>query len=219
MRFAIISLLALSLPVSAQQDPTRTKRSVSVTGVLIDGPCPGAVVLRADSGNRYELDRTRVSARAGLRMTVQGDVYPRVSVCKSAPWLDVHSPSSVSPTIRPAGAETPQPGQADLSGATVILVSRLAELDQGLARARALAGRLPASLSVAVGVPGSPSALLTQLDAVTKGNRDLMSDVHVLALPDDTSSPILLRRDELDMPFSSIDALLATLDAHVASNR
>lgn len=88
--------LASSL-ASAQQ-------SYEGSGVVTSAKCAGASVFRDQTGNSFEIDNSRVTLPKGTPLTIRGKIYPRISVCKVFPWLDVSGSSFGDLSARSSGA-------------------------------------------------------------------------------------------------------------------
>lgn len=59
------------------------------SGVVSSAKCAGASVFRDQDGKSFEIDNSRVALPKGTPLTIRGKVYPRISVCRVFPWLDV----------------------------------------------------------------------------------------------------------------------------------
>ena len=213
MRVLLLALIGLSLPAFAQSPGAGARRALTVTGTVQPGPCPNALTLVSDAGERYELDPGRLTAKVGQHATFRGKLYPRISICRAHAWLDIQTVTPAEPHAPEAlQAATPDEAKAvDLTTGQVILVVGLDQLGEGLKQARALRARLPKSMQVAVGIPAHQRRLLPQLFAVTRNDFDLMQDIQVLALAEDMTAKVLVRVGEDDIAFPSIEALLEEL--------
>lgn len=78
------ALASLTVPVCG-----RTQELVSLSGIVTPGPCKQADVITDSNGRRFEIDRSRSVLPSNTNIEVQGRVYPRISVCKVFPWLEV----------------------------------------------------------------------------------------------------------------------------------
>ena len=217
MRTLPLLVMLASAPVAA--DTILSRHPLTVSGTVSAGPCAAAKLFTTEAGERYELDVSRVAVRPGERITVTGEVYPRVSVCRTAPWLDVQrmtrarqAPPADRATTALAAADTlSRPGSAD--PAMVIVVGHLATLAQDLESAVALRPRLPDTLELAVGVVADPQALFEALTTVAGSRPERLETVHIVLLDEVASSPLLLREADVDRPFASVETVLAAVRA------
>lgn len=220
MRVLALAVVLLSVPAFAQTPDAKASRPLTVIGTVKVGPCPGAWILESDRGARYELDPRRADIRIGDRATLQGNLYPRISICKTHAWMDVKSVAQIerfAPRVAGVAASGAKP--IDLTAGNAILVFALDQLEPGLRLARAVRAKIPASMQVSVGVPASQRQWLPKLLAVTRANFGLMQGIQVLALPEDTSARVIVRVDAEEVTFPSVETLLAEVSRYARQGR
>jgi hypothetical protein len=210
MQVLALAAILFSLPALAQTPDVEASRPLTVVGTVKVGPCPGAWILEGNTGERYELDPRRTDTGIGDRATFQGDLYPRISICKAHAWMDVKAVTQIERFADRVASVAARGGKPiDLTAGNAILVVALDQLASWLRLARTVRVKIPASMQVSVGVPASQRELLPKLMEVTRANFDLMKGVQVLTLPEDTSARVIVRIDEAEVTFPSVDALLA----------
>jgi hypothetical protein len=212
MRFILLLLAWIPRPALAEPQAIGAHAPLDIAGEVIAGPCPKAFTLRSDDGKRYELDAGRVSVRAGQRVQAKGVLYPRVSLCRVHPWLDLRMGATHGTDTRAA-----RPAQATTANTdattTVTLVSALDQLGSTLEAGQRLRAVLAPSVRMVIGVAANQRALLPKLYQVTRGNWQLMEGLEVHAVAS-TNDKYILRTHDSDRAFVSQRELLAALKDH-----
>lgn len=176
----IVSALSASpfVPVCAQQ-------LYEGTGVVSAAKCQGASIFRDQSGQSFEIDNSRTSPAKNVPLTIRGKVYPRISVCKVYPWLDVSDISSANFARREAtSSSVPLDDgvieltleRGDFAGAAIWLAKLAARADVTKVRIRIpenAAERLP-SLVLALG-PSAPATIAKTEISTTSSKRPVFS--------------------------------------------
>lgn len=114
---AIIIAAPLSIALAA---PARAQQMYDGSGVISAAKCPEASVFRDQSGRSYEIDNSRSSPPKNVPLRIRGKVYPRISVCKAYPWLDVAETSATNF----ARGETPAQAAAAKDGVVELTLER-----------------------------------------------------------------------------------------------
>lgn len=102
MRKIIAILLIQGSAISFAADSV----TISGQGQVAPGPCAHADSIVSVDGKFYEVERSRIRLQQGTSISFEGKVYPKISVCKKFPWLDItrHSDS----TTRAASGQAQQ---------------------------------------------------------------------------------------------------------------
>ena len=220
---AFIGVAGLTMAPSTQgQTQTRTlyeSAPLTVRGTVQAGPCDSALLLRADDGKLYELDRKRVRVVAGQRIVAKGSVYPRVSVCQRYPWVDlttVDSQAALPEGVSPVISSLPSKPNVMPAEWTLIIVGSIDTLRATLEEAQTLRKRIPLELAVAVGVSATSKTLLPALGAAIGDSFERLNGVQVTQIDAEAASKYLLRGNDQDEAFSTIDVLVAEWRKRVA---
>ena len=204
------------------QTQTRTlyeNAPISVRGTVQAGPCDSALLLRTDDGKLYEIDRKRTRVVAGQRIVAKGSVYPRVSVCQRYPWIDlttVDSQAALPEGVAPVISSLPSKPNVMPADWTLIIVGSLDTLRAKLEEAQTLRKRIPAELAVAVGVSATSKTLLPALGAAIGDSFELLNGVQVTQIDAEAASKYLLRGNDQDEAFTTIDVLVSEWRKRVA---
>src|SRR4029077_18464818 len=122
-----------------------------------------------------------------------------ISICKTYAWLDITSiPSTDGSSLGNATtggttAALPTLGVNDLTQGTLVLIVAPDGLAAGMRQAQSLKTKLPASMTVAIGVPTSQRNLFPKLFEATRSNFDLMKGLQIMALAEGTPGSVLVR--------------------------
>lgn len=215
------ALVVVPLVASAQPRAVYESTPLKARGVVEEGPCPAALVLRAQDGARFELDRARIGAlRIGESIAVEGGVYSRVSVCRRYPWLDltkVNAQPARPPGVAPVLSGLPKRPIHQPAPWILIVVAPISQLRESLEAAQALRNGLPNDLPLAVGVAAPQKELIPALTRAIGENFDLIEGLQVMQVEADTASKYLLRSDDGDLPFASLEVLLSEWRKRVAT--
>ena len=84
-------------------------------GVVSPGPCSLADVFTASDGRTFEIDHSRVDLPKGVIVSVEGSIYPRVSLCKKFPWLDVNPTALPTPRLKQSSTAQIIPESLDVT--------------------------------------------------------------------------------------------------------
>ncbi len=192
-----------SIGTAAQFQP------VKLTGVLEKGPCSGAITLVTGSNARYEMTANEKSGKPGDRVSVEGKLFPRISICKSYPWIDVAAIAGDT------GQAPRRSNESDVStsaaGAAVTLVVGPDKLAEGLRQVQSLRSTLPSAFTFSVGVLGSQQEMLSRLLQATRANFALLNRIQVMAITDKRAGTVVVQDGDEETIFPNVEEFLAKM--------